>query len=236
MATVIQLKHTHGRRAYPMSDDSINSSSEHTSDHQGALNHGDKKEEAKMSNVVPLQEKTNDYWISCLIKVAKTHDQAAFQELFNHFGPKLKTFYISQHLSSQESEELVQETFISVWKYANYFEANKGYVSTWIYTIARNKKLDYYRKTNRQVSTVELVTDDWAVDAGDQFSSQLGGELVEFLPQLTHEQQEVIQKVYFEELSHQKAADALNITLGTVKGRLRSGIKLLNQLMRGDQS
>ncbi len=177
----------------------------------------------------------NQHWIDCLVKVAKTQDQAAFKELFEHFAPKIKMFFMKQNLSQQESEELMQETFISVWRYADYFEANKGQVSTWIYTIARNKKLDFYRKSNRQVNTTEMESEEMAVDSGTQFQSRIGEELTSFLPQLPEEQVEVLKKVYFEELSHQKAADALNITLGTVKGRIRSAINNLNKLMRGGQ-
>ncbi|PWK49307.1 RNA polymerase sigma-70 factor (ECF subfamily) [Pleionea mediterranea] len=175
----------------------------------------------------------NQKWIECLVKVAKTQDQSAFQSLFNHFGPKVKSFYVAHHLSPQIAEELVQETFISVWRYANYFESNKGQVSTWIYTIARNKKLDYFRKTNRQINTTELISDDIAVEPGEQYTTRIGEELTFFLPQLPDEQYEVIKKVYFEQLSHQKAADTLNITLGTVKGRIRSAVNNLNKLMRG---
>lgn len=177
----------------------------------------------------------NQHWIDCLVKVAKTQDQAAFKELFEHFAPKIKMFFMKQNLSQQESEELMQETFISVWRYADYFEANKGQVSTWVYTIARNKKLDYYRKSNRTINTTEMESEEMAVDLGTQFQSRIGEELTSFLPQLPEEQVEVLKKVYFEELSHQKAADALNITLGTVKGRIRSAINNLNKLMRGGQ-
>lgn len=182
---------------------------------------------------VDKKKEQNQFWIDCLIKVAKTQDQAAFQKLFAHFAPKIKTFFAKQGLSMQEAEELMQETFISVWRYADYFEANKGQVSTWIYTIARNKKLDYYRKTNRQVNTTEMISEDVAVEAGEQFDIRMGQEVTAFLPQLPAEQLEVIKKVYFEELSHQKAADALNITLGTVKGRIRSAVNNLGKLMRG---
>ncbi len=177
----------------------------------------------------------NQHWIDCLIKVARHQDQHAFQQLFTHFAPKVKSFYMKHRLSETISEELMQETFISVWKFANYFEANKGQVSTWLFTIARNKELDYYRKNSRQVPTSELVSEDMAVEYGEQYDEQLHLEMGQFIPQLPAEQIEVIQKVYFEELSHQKAADALNLTLGTVKGRLRSAINNLNKLMRGVQ-
>jgi RNA polymerase sigma-70 factor (ECF subfamily) len=170
-----------------------------------------------------------------LIKVARHQDQHAFQQLFNYFAPKVKSFYMKHRLSESVSEELMQETFISVWKFANYFEANKGQVSTWLFTIARNKELDYYRKNGRQVPTSELVSEDMAIDSGEQYQTQLHREMGELIPQLPEEQQQVLQKVYFEELSHQKAADALNLTLGTVKGRLRSAINNLNKLMRGVQ-
>ncbi len=176
---------------------------------------------------------SNDYWINCLVRIAQKKDQHAFKLLFEFFSPKLKTFYLKHRLSDVQAEELIQETFISVWRFANYFEENKGQVSTWIYTIARNKKLDFFRKNGRQVETTELVTEDWAVQNGNQFDSQMNLELSAFIPQLPEEQQEIIQKVYFEELSHQKAADDLNITLGTVKGRVRSAINNLNKLMRG---
>ncbi|WMS88226.1 RNA polymerase sigma factor [Pleionea litopenaei] len=201
-----------------------------------AINHFRSRDlglKASKQETSPQQQ--NDFWISCLIDVAKNGNQMAFQRLFQHFAPKIKTFLLKQGLNVQEAEELMQETFISVWRYADYFEANKGQVSTWIYTIARNKKLDYFRKSNRQVTTTEMISEDIAVESGNQFSTVIGDEIKDFLPQLPPEQVEVITKVYFEELSHQKAADALNITLGTVKGRIRSAINNLNKLMRGDQ-
>ncbi|WP_144395109.1 sigma-70 family RNA polymerase sigma factor [Pleionea sediminis] len=194
-----------------------------------------KKKSSKLNSNTAKSERSiqNQHWIDCLVNVAKTQDQSAFKELFDHFAPKIKMFFIKQNLSQQEAEELMQETFISVWRYADYFEANKGQVSTWIYTIARNKKLDYFRKSSRQVTTTEMASEEMAVDSGTQFESRMGDEVSSFLPELPEEQVEVIKKVYFEELSHQKAADALNITLGTVKGRIRSAVNNLNKLMRG---
>ncbi|NVJ50283.1 MAG: sigma-70 family RNA polymerase sigma factor [Gammaproteobacteria bacterium] len=201
-----------------------------------AINHyRERNSTLKASPTAKPSQEQNDFWISCLIDVAKNGSQASFQKLFKHFAPKIKTFFLKHNLSLQEAEELMQETFISVWRYADYFEANKGQVSTWVYTIARNKKLDFFRKNSRQVATTEMASEDIAFETGDQYSEAMGEEMITFLPQLPPEQLEVIQKVYFEELSHQKAADALNITLGTVKGRIRSAINNLNKLMRGGQ-
>jgi len=178
--------------------------------------------------------KENLYWTECVVKIARKQDKAAFQELFNHYAPKLKTFFINNNFDDVQAEELMQETFIKVWRYADYFEQNKGQVSTWIYTIARNIKLDTYRKNGRQINTVEL--EHQTVETGDehQFSDKMGEQLRDFILQLPPEQVEVIQKVYFEDLSHQKAADVLNLTLGTVKGRLRSAVNSLAQLVGGN--
>ncbi|MCO7226924.1 sigma-70 family RNA polymerase sigma factor [Pleionea sp. CnH1-48] len=181
-------------------------------------------------------ERPNQRWIDCVLAIAQKEDTKAFQQLFDYFAPRVKHFFIKAQLDERVSEELTQETFISVWKFANYFESNKGQVSTWIFTIARNKKLDFYRKQNRQVPTLDVEQDDWAGDEqSEQYDARQFDEVKTLIKHLPEEQVTILQKVYFEELSHQKTADALNITLGTVKGRIRSAINNLSKLMRGTQ-
>ncbi len=175
----------------------------------------------------------NQIWTDCVINIARQKDTQAFKQLFDYYAPKLKTFFLNANFDAQQAEELVQETFIKVWRYADYFEQNKGQVSTWIYTIARNIKLDTYRKNGRQVEQVELDNHEIESEEHSQFNHAIGTQIKNFVNQLPQEQIAVIQKVYFEDLSHQKAAEALNITLGTVKGRLRSAVTQLTRLVGG---
>jgi RNA polymerase sigma-70 factor, ECF subfamily len=187
----------------------------------------------KEAKVTPIQTEA-DPWVKQITAVARKQDKRAYQQLFEYFAPRLKTFFIQLKHTPEESEELIQETFINVWRKADLFVENKAKVSTWIYTIARNKRLDYLRKLQRQVNTTDLGDYDPSEVDGLQFESRSEQELVRIIAQIPQEQQVVLKKVYFEGYSHQAAAEVLDITLGTVKGRVRSGLNHIKRIIGGD--
>jgi RNA polymerase sigma-70 factor (ECF subfamily) len=90
-------------------------------------------------------------WNECIEKVGRSQDRGAFQSLFKHFSPFLKAFLIkSGGVTPENAEELVQETMIKVWRKAPSYSSSQASASTWIYTIARNTRIDWLRKQNRQ--------------------------------------------------------------------------------------
>ena len=174
-------------------------------------------------------------WRQHLHAVAQQRDRAAFQALYLHFSPKIKSFYVNQGMS-QQAEELTHEAFIKVWQKAESYNPEKAKVSTWIFTIVRNLRIDYLRK-KRMVE----VSDEDAPEPGEEAQLDLSidesrnkTKIQQLFGHLNEEQRNVLQKVYFEDKSHQIAADELEMTPGVVKSRIRSALKVLRLHLGGE--
>ena len=166
-------------------------------------------------------------WNDCIKKIGDSQDKAAFGLLFTHFSPFLKAFLIkSGGVTPENAEELVQETMIKVWRKAPSFSSAQASASTWIYTIARNTRIDWLRKQNRQ--NPDLLNAEDLYDERDNPTplsslSQIRTKklISEQLNQLPAEQAEVLQLMYFQGQSGQQVANTLELPLGTVKSRIR---------------
>ena len=170
-------------------------------------------------------------WNECIDKVGKSQDKEAFRSLFKHFSPFLKAFLIkSGGVTPENAEELVQETMIKVWRKAPSYSSAQASASTWIYTIARNTRIDWLRKQNRQ--NPDLLHAEDLYDERDNPTplsslSQIRTKklISEQLSQLPVEQAEVLQLMYFQGQSGQQVANTLALPLGTVKSRIRLAIR-----------
>ena len=185
-------------------------------------------------------------WTECLLRVANHSDQAAFQQLFNKFSPLIKAFAAKQagsgDLASAMGEELVQETMVKVWQKAASFNPEKANASTWIFTIARNTRIDLLRKTARhhqnRINNDHTSEDGFDVediwienedeDVFNQLAKQRNSEMLhESMKALPEEQEFILKKVYLEDKSHTEIAEELNLPLGTVKSRVRLALSKL---------
>ena len=177
--------------------------------------------------IVKTQMDQYQDWNKCLEQVGKSQDKAAFAALFTHFSPQLKSFLLKGGGQNMENaEELVQETMIKVWRKAANFSASQGSASTWIYTIARNTRIDAIRKIARQRSESLNAEDIYYNNEEQTPDSSLiqirnRNNIRDKLHELPIEQSEVLSLMYFQGKSNQQAADVLNIPLGTVKSRVR---------------
>ena len=166
-------------------------------------------------------------WNAHLEKVGSDQDREAFSRLFAHFSPFLKAFLLkSGGLTPENAEELVQETMIKVWRKAPTFSASQASASTWIYTIARNTRIDWLRKQNRQNPddlTAEDIYDEREEPTPYSSLVQIRNKrhISEQLDKLPEEQAEVLKLMYFQGKSGQQVADSLDLPLGTVKSRIR---------------
>ncbi len=180
-----------------------------------------------------LAEPRADEWSDLLVKVGTEKDREAFSRLFSHFAPLLKGFLMKgSNIGHELAEELAQEAMIKVWRRAESFNRQKSSASTWIYTVARNCRIDWARKEIRRQR--EINAED-LYEPGDDNPAQVSlaqlrnkRTVRESLQALPQEQIEVISKVYFEGKTHLEVSEELELPLGTVKSRIRLALKRLN--------
>ena len=175
-----------------------------------------------------------------LKSVAVDRDETAFKMLFDHYVPLLRSYSLAREPGSALlADELAQEVMIKVWNKAASYNADKANTNTWIFTLARNSRIDYLRRNGRFATNIDS-TDlfDNIVDTSPSPFQAAQTQTVQKnirqgLDQLPNEQAEILRKVYLQGRSHQQASDELNLPLGTVKSRVRLALKKM-QLLMGD--
>jgi RNA polymerase sigma-70 factor (ECF subfamily) len=159
-----------------------------------------------------------------LKKIAQERDASAFRHLFLTFGPKVRAMMMRQGADRETAEEIVQETMLAVWRKSHLFAAQKGSISTWIFTIARNLRIDRVR---RQIVWQGFCENFETLPSGDepideQLAREQEREQVEYaLASLPAEQLQIIRLSFEDGLSQTEIAGKLNLPLGTVKSRMR---------------
>ena len=167
-----------------------------------------------------------------LHRIATDRDSEAFQEMFEQFAPRVKAVLIRQGADPSAAEELAQETMLTVWRKASYYVEGRGNAATWIFTIARNLRIDRLRRQKGWAAVDEDLSTHVADDmpADEHVMRTETQELVHAaLKELPTEQMDVIRLSYMEGLSQSEIADKLCLPLGTVKSRMR----LAYQRLRG---
>lgn len=172
-------------------------------------------------------------WVVQVTAVRDDKDKAAFAELFAYFAPRVKSFLMKSGASPDLAEECTQEVMATLWNKAHLFDPTKASVSTWIFTIARNRKIDLLRKQKRP----EPEDLPWGPEAEpDQAEAlvlqQETEKLGEALATLPAEQRKLIERAYFGELSHSEIAAETGLPLGTIKSRIRLALERLRHVMK----
>jgi RNA polymerase sigma-70 factor (ECF subfamily) len=192
----------------------------------------------KPSSCADNEVLTPDEQCRLLAAIAMDRDRQAFALLFKHFAPRLKTFLMRSGMQGNIAEELSQETLLTVWHKASFFDPSRAGVSTWIFTIARNIRIDYQRRDRRPkpVETDPSEETD-ALPSGEQImmAQERDIRVRQALRSLSEEQVTIIQLSFFNEKPHSEIARDLGIPLGTVKSRVRLAMNRLRHLL-GDAS
>ena len=183
----------------------------------------------------PTVKKTvpQNTWVEHLKRIQANQDQRAFAELFAHFAPRVKAFLMKSGASPSMAEECTQEVMATLWHKAHLFDPSRASVATWIFTIARNKKIDALRKQRRP----EPENLEWGPEAEPEAADilvlqQESQQLTEAMTALPSQQRELIEKAYFGDLSHSEIAAETGLPLGTIKSRLRLALSKLRQTMK----
>ncbi|MDD9978148.1 MAG: sigma-70 family RNA polymerase sigma factor [Boseongicola sp.] len=160
--------------------------------------------------------------------VAQARDKNAFRHLFEHFAPRVKAFIMRLGTDAGSAEEIAQETMVRVWQKAEQFDPARAAPSTWIFTIARNQRIDHIRRATRpepDFNDPAFVPDPEPAAFDIIASGQQADRLKSVIQGLPAEQQEVLQLAFFEDKTHGAVADKLGVPLGTVKSRIRLAMK-----------
>ena len=159
-----------------------------------------------------------------LQRIAERGDVEAFRKLFQSYAPRVKSYMMRQGADPNTAEELAQETLLTVWRKAALYSGEKGSATTWIFTIARNLRIDRLRREQTWLPLPEGHNEEASTDAlpDDVLSERERKVRVQdALASLPADQFEVVSLSYIEGLSHSEIAERLGLPLGTVKSRMR---------------
>lgn len=173
-----------------------------------------------------------------LVAAGKSKSREAFVELFQYYAPRVKSYLLKHGADDATAEEIVQSTFVTVWEKAASYNPKKAAASTWIFTIARNRRIDMLRKQK----FVEVNTDSPELENAVSVETEIYADkqdverLHSAIAHLPHDQAELLRMAFFEDKSHQVISKETKLPLGTVKSRLRLAMEKLRHALKGSPS
>lgn len=169
--------------------------------------------------------------------VALERDREAFARLFVYFAPRLKAWLIKSGAAPGAAEDFAQEAMLTVWRKADLFDPRKAGAATWIFTIARNRRLDMLRRDSRPLPVPEIALAGEDIRRPDEVLSMAedAERVRQALSQLDGPQVEVLRLAFFLESPHSEIAQRLGLPLGTVKSRIRNAMIKLRSILEQPQ-
>jgi RNA polymerase sigma-70 factor (ECF subfamily) len=179
-----------------------------------------------------LAEAAAPDWVDQMLAVRDHQDRTAFAALFRHFAPRVKGFLIKGGMSPAAAEDCAQDVMATLWQKAHLFDPTRASVATWVFAIARNRRIDLARKGRRP----EPADLPWgAEDEPDQADLYMAAEetrrLGDALALLPEPQRALIQRAFYGDLTHSQIAAETGLPLGTIKSRIRLALERLRAKM-----
>jgi RNA polymerase sigma factor (sigma-70 family) len=173
--------------------------------------------------------------VAALMKaVAEQRDRAAFRTIFAGYAPRLKAFLGRGGLDDATAEELVQEVMLTVWRRAQTFDPGQGSFAAWLFTIARNRRIDYFRRAPKPLGDEPdpmLLPEPQESAEGLVEASQNHRSVRAAMEELPPEQVQVLRMAFFEQKSHSEIAAEQGLPLGTVKSRIRLAMRQMRRTL-----
>lgn len=171
-------------------------------------------------------------------RVAEGRDRQAFVELFDHFAPRLNGYLQRLGLERGDAEDMAQEVMAVLWHKAHLFDPTKSSLATWLFRIARNRRIDVARRERSRVLDPDepmlMPSEPEPVDH-EMDARQRDERVRAALSELPTEQYELVQMAFFLGLSHSQIADQSGLPLGTVKSRIRLAFQRMRKILEADQ-
>ncbi len=172
-------------------------------------------------------------------RIAAHADRAAFAQVFTYYAPRVKGYLLRLGLEAAQAEELSQEVMVAVWRKAASFDRRQASVATWIFRIARNRRIDVFRRdqyarldaNEPMFQPVAEALPDAAAEAGERET-----QVRQALAELPEDQRDLVRDHFYEDLSHSQIAEKTGLPLGTVKSRLRLAFAKLKLRLDTDES
>ena len=173
----------------------------------------------------------------CMAAIATRGDRAAFARLFRRYAPKVKAHLLARGAAAGAADELTQEVMLIVWRKARLYDASRGSVAAWLYTISRNSLFHTVRGERRRHAepAMELSFPEAAPPPTSEqalLAAEQGRALSASLAQLPPEQREILEGAYWRGQTLQECAEERQLPLGTVKTRVRLALERLRGLMK----
>jgi len=175
-------------------------------------------------------------WADLIGRVAASGDRDAFRLLFEHFAPRIKGLMLKAGASTEEAKEIAQDTLLAVWRKAAQFDTASQGAPAWIFTIARNLRIDGIRRSARAGVALPEAELEYLADPSDSQEALLTMQdektrVAAAIARLSNQQSAAIRMSFVEDRPHSEIADALGIPLGTVKSRIRLATNRLRHLL-----
>jgi RNA polymerase sigma-70 factor (ECF subfamily) len=198
----------------------------------------DERPSGRAPGMMGAPERAGDELARLIARIAERQDRDAFRALFQSLAPAVKGMLMRQGADAATAEELAQETLLSVWRKARYFAPERGAATTWVFTIARNLRIDRLR---REPAWQEL-TDEQDENVSEEprpdealASRQIQERVAAVLSEIPADQSTLVRLAYQEGLSHSQIAARLGVPLGTVKTRMNSAYRKIRAALEGFQ-
>jgi len=197
--------------------------------------------DAKDSSTASASAQLRQRMVDNLMAIGSQQDEAAFADVYGYYGGRVKSFLMGKGMAEQIAEELTQEIMLTVWRRAISYDPKKAAASTWIFTIARNRRIDHLRGNSR----IEVELDDEMLDietteedtqAKYVSDAQDAVKLKDALAALPQEQQQVMHLSYFRGQSHGAIAAWLDLPIGTVKSRIRLAMQAMRTHLQNESA
>lgn len=173
---------------------------------------------------------------ACVARIAADRDREAFATLFDHYAPRVKALLVRSGTPPSTAEELAQETLLTVWRKAHLFDPSRASAAAWIFTIARNLRIDGLRRADRAVYAEDFIPDGEDPPQPDAIVNGLqeAKRVRAAIRTLNPDQAQAIEMAFFHEQTHTQISEALGVPLGTVKARIRFGMMKLRAFIERD--
>ena len=168
--------------------------------------------------------------------VAQRRDRDAFAILFDYYSPRLNAYLLRLGADRAGAEEITQEVMVTLWHKADLFDPTKSSLGTWLYRVARNRRIDIARRDRVDyVDPSEYaldIPDDRLPDADGQIDAQTREDVLRTaMADLPEEQRALVRLAFFDSLSHSEIAARTGLPLGTVKSRIRLAFSRLRRVL-----
>lgn len=179
----------------------------------------------------------NDELADLVELVARTRDRQAFIRLFDHYAPRINSYLMRLGTENGVAEELTQEVMVTLWRKAELFDRTKSSVGTWLFRIARNRRIDALRRD--RLSDVDqndpAFLPSSPEDADTIIDTGRREDRVRLaIRTLPPEQHQLVDLAFFKGLSHSQIAEETGLPLGTVKSRIRLAFTRLRRIIEAD--